>query len=60
MKEVTEQEFNAFISAKPYKTKRVSAGSAELQVYYDEPEYNPSKRDAYKSLNLVPNKFWIK
>jgi hypothetical protein len=60
MKECLEAEFDAFIAQGVYKTKIVPAGSAELEVYYDEPEYSPSKRDAYKTLNLPINKYFIK
>ena len=47
--EVTEQEFNEFIAAKPYKHMRVNAGTAQIDVYYDEPNYNPSLRDAFRT-----------
>lgn len=46
---VTESVFNAFIAMKEYKTKVVEAGPATITVYYDEPEYNPSDRDAFKT-----------
>ena len=60
MKECTEQEFNTFIAAKSYKDKMVVSGSVALQVFYDEPEYDISKRDAYKTVGLPNNKFFIK
>lgn len=60
MKEVTEQEFNQFISGKDLNTTVVRAGVAELEIYFTEPEYNPKSKEAYKSLNLTPNKYWIK
>ncbi len=47
--EVSEQEFSAFITLKDYKHVRVDAGPAVIDVYYDEPEYNPSLRDAFKA-----------
>lgn len=60
MKECTESEFNAFIAGKSYNTTVVKAGSAELEIYFTEEEYNPRYKEAYRSLNLAPPKFWIK
>lgn len=59
MRECTEQEFNDFVSERNLKHIRVSSSGVPLDVYYDEAVYDPKKRDAYRSVDRHPNKFYI-
>lgn len=57
---VTEQEFNDFISKKPYSVEELEIGPAFITVFYDEQKYNPSLRDAFKTVHPGGVEYHIK
>ena len=59
MRAATEEEFVTFVANKQLDSKVVPSGSATLRVYYSG-EYDPRKREAYRSVGRQQDVFFIK
>lgn len=57
---MSKEEFDSFIEANDFNHIRVNSRDVVLDVYYDEPKYSPRLRDAYCTVGLEQNRYWIK